>query len=153
MTTAVNNRITFWGILHGLAGLGMILCAIVLACTGFAPMVTGQRLWGYALMLHATVAPVFVTCLAYVALSGAQGRTWQGGSSWWAGLGTVCFWLMLLVSLPLILSMVLSMFPWFGTHGQEVLFDVHRISAMVWIGSAGVGCVTRSLGRALNRGR
>ena len=154
MLKVINHtKPTLWGVLHSLASLGMILCAIILACTGFAPMITGQHMWGYALILHAACAPVFVTCLAYVALSGAQGRTWQGGASLLTGLGVICFWLMLLVSLPLILSMVLSMFPWCGTHGQEVLFEIHRISAMIWIASAGVGCVTQGLGKTLNRGR
>ena len=44
----------------------------------------------------------------------------------------VAFWLIIFLALPLILSIVLSMFPLFGTHGQELLLNVHRYTALVF---------------------
>ena len=47
-----------------------------------------------------------------------------------------CFWMEVILALPLILSIVLSMLPLFGTHGQEVLFHMHRCCALAfaWVG-------------------
>ena len=51
-----------------------------------------------------------------------------------SGLGQkVAFWLIIFLALPLILSIVLSMFPLFGTHGQELLLSVHRYTALVFV--------------------
>ena len=47
------------------------------------------------------------------------------------GIGAkVGFWLLAVLSLPVTLTMVLSMLPLFGTHGQEMLFLLHRWSAL-----------------------
>jgi len=42
------------------------------------------------------------------------------------------FWLLAVLALPLILSIILSMFPLFGTHWQEILMDIHRWTALVF---------------------
>jgi len=44
----------------------------------------------------------------------------------------ICFWLIVVLALPLILSIILSMFPLFGTHWQELLADTHRYSALLF---------------------
>ncbi|MFQ6035288.1 MAG: cytochrome b/b6 domain-containing protein [Sedimentisphaerales bacterium] len=43
----------------------------------------------------------------------------------------VAFWIIVFLALPLILSPVLSMFPFFGTHGQELLAQLHRYTALL----------------------
>ena len=49
------------------------------------------------------------------------------------GLGQkITFWLLVVLALPLILSMVSSMFPLFGTHWQELLLELHRYSALLF---------------------
>ena len=44
----------------------------------------------------------------------------------------IAFWLIIFLALPLILSIVLSMFPYFGTHWQELLLSIHRYTALVF---------------------
>lgn len=44
----------------------------------------------------------------------------------------ITFWLIIFLALPLILSIVLSMFPLFGTRGQELLLSMHRYTALVF---------------------
>ena len=44
----------------------------------------------------------------------------------------ITFWLLVVLALPLILSMVSSMFTLFGTHWQELLLEVHRYSALLF---------------------
>jgi len=44
----------------------------------------------------------------------------------------ITFWLLVVLALPLILSMVSSMFSLFGTHWQELLLEVHRYSALLF---------------------
>jgi len=46
-------------------------------------------------------------------------------------LQRICFWLIVVLALPVILSIVLSMFALFGTKGQEFLLDTHRYSALL----------------------
>jgi|FrelakmetLWP11LW_1041352.scaffolds.fasta_scaffold33428_1 hypothetical protein len=128
-----------------------LLCFLVLGLTGFLPLLLGGRLGGYWLMLHATVAPVFIACIAFVVVSGAQQyqfckqdsnqfidlwktRKTQGACCLtdFSGASKVGFWLLAALSLPVALSMAISMTPLFGTRGQEFLFDVHRWSALAF---------------------
>lgn len=136
-----------------------LLCFAVLAITGFYPiLVRGEHISGYLLMIHATFAPIFAICLAILAVmwSGHCGFT---ANDWpWFGklvqrltfmksttqeLKTECclgqkitFWLIIFLALPLILSIVLSMFPYFGTYWQELLLSIHRYTALVFASTA-----------------
>ena len=122
----------------------------VLFLSGFGPVVSGGRLHGYLLMLHATFAPVFLACAMVVVVGGAaqycfnskdgelllQPSEYKGGL---AGILTdtgiaakACFWILAVMTLPLTLSMVFSMFPIFGTEMQEFLFEAHRWSALIF---------------------
>jgi len=101
-----------------------LLSFLILLVTGFAPLVTGVHLQGYGLMTHAIFAPVFISCLAILAV-----MFWPSNTD----IGTkVLFWFLLLMSLPLTLSMVLSMFPLFDTDGQVTLLQLHRICTVVF---------------------
>jgi len=144
------------GILRILVYLLALLCFVVLAVTGFYPtLVLGEHISGYLVMVHATFAPIFAVCLAVLAVMWA-GRCRFVYSDWpWferfvqrvtsvkssseeapsksSGLGQkMAFWLIILLALPLILSIVLSMFPLFGTHWQELLLSMHRYTALVF---------------------
>jgi len=133
-----------------------LVCFVVLALTGFYPvLVLGEHISGYLVMLHATFAPVFAICLAVLAVMWAgncrftagdwpwferlvqritaaksAGKTTQGKSS--AFGQKITFWLIIFLALPLALSIVLSMFPLFGTHWQELLLGLHRYTAYVF---------------------
>ena len=134
-----------------------LICGGVLAATGFYPVcVHGEHVSGYPVMLHATCAPVFAACMAALAVMWA-GRCcfedndctvtrklvqWltgnkssdQTGACASSGVGQkVFFWLLVVLSLPLILSIVLSMLPLLGTHWQETLLSVHRYVAAAFV--------------------
>jgi cytochrome b subunit of formate dehydrogenase len=144
------------GVLRILVYLLALLCFVVLAVTGFYPtLVLGEHISGYLVMVHATFAPIFAVCLAVLAVMWAS-RCRFVYSDWpWferfvqrvtsvkssseeapsksSGLGQkMAFWLIIFLTLPLILSIVLSMFPLFGTHWQELLLGMHRYTALVF---------------------
>jgi len=50
--------------------------------------------------------------------------------------GTIWLWLLLVSGILLILSVLLAMFPIFGTHGQHLCIVIHRIAAIVSIAAA-----------------
>ena len=129
--------------------LGLLSFAL-LAITGFGSLFFGYRLEGYLLMVHATFAPVFIGCLAVVAILSAgkyafSPKDTQMLSSrcpetnvkgcWLtdSGIGARAgFWALLVLSLPVTLTMVLSMLPLFGTKGQAFLFETHRWCALTF---------------------
>ena len=132
-----------------------LLCFVVLAITGFYPtLVSGEHISGYLLMIHATFAPIFAITLAILAVMWSGHYCFTGNDWPWfqklvqrvtlaestkkevkneSCLGQrITFWLILFLALPLILSIVLSMFPYFGTYWQELLLSVHRYTALVF---------------------
>jgi cytochrome b subunit of formate dehydrogenase len=151
-------------ILRGLVYLVAVVCGAVLAITGFYPvLIKGEHISGYLMMLHATCAPVFAACMAALAVMWA-GRcrferldcpltvrlvSWLGGKETGdevacgsSGVGQkALFWLLIVLSLPLILSIVLSMFPLFGTHYQNLFLGIHRYVAAVFVLAAALHMV------------
>jgi cytochrome b subunit of formate dehydrogenase len=129
---------------------------VVLAITGFYPtLILGEHITGCLLMVHATFAPVLAVCLAVLAVLWARYCRFTGGD--WprferiiqrltlsnspggdiaakgSGIGQkIAFWLVIILALPLILSIILSMYPFFGTHWQEILLGMHRYTALVF---------------------
>lgn len=135
-----------------LAFLFGLLSFSVLLFTGFGPLLFGLRLHGYLLMIHATFAPVFIACVAFIAVTSAEqyafnekdleqipcpgckpAKLTAGCCLTDTGLGAkLGFWILLVMSLPVTLSMVLSMLPLFGPQGQDFLFQAHRWSALIF---------------------
>ncbi|MBN1806907.1 MAG: hypothetical protein JW837_16790 [Sedimentisphaerales bacterium] len=153
---STSEKFSLVGKLSILVYLAALFCFIVLAITGFYPtLILGEHITGYLIMVHATFAPVFAVCLAVLAVMWARRWRFTGGD-WpllerivrWATLTNnpgsniprksyelgrkVSFWLIIFLALPLILSIVLSMFPLFGTHWQELLLSMHRYTALVF---------------------
>ena len=133
-----------------------LLCVVVQSITGFIPVLMGKHISGYPVMIHATLAPVLSVCLAVLAVLWAgRCRFTRGDWPWFERLvqrvtaaetsagqpGCKCsalaqkvtFWLIVFLALPLILSIIVSMFPLFGTHGQKYLLGLHRNIAMVFV--------------------
>jgi cytochrome b subunit of formate dehydrogenase len=143
-------------ILRMLVYLLALVCFVVLALTGFYPvLILGEHISGYLVMLHATFAPVFAICVAVLAVLWASNCCFTAGDWPWferivqritsvkgagkatqsksSGLGQkITFWLLIFLALPLALSIVLSMFHIFGTHWQELLLRLHRDTAYVF---------------------
>ena len=120
---------------------------IVLFITGFVGrLFFGELMTGYTLMLHVGLAPIFVVCLGFIVVTwGHQcllndtdrqrlasllclNKPDSGGTP---DLGwKLTFWLAMFLAVPASLSMVLGMFPIFGTHGQETLLCLHQYSSL-----------------------
>jgi len=120
---------------------------IVLFITGFVGrLFFGELMTGYTLMLHVGLAPVFVVCLGFIVITwGHQcllndtdrqrlasllclNKPDSGGTP---DLGwKLTFWLAMFLAVPASLSMVLGMFPIFGTHGQELLMGLHQYTSL-----------------------
>jgi cytochrome b subunit of formate dehydrogenase len=154
----IEQRASLLGALKKLCYLVSVLCFLVLAITGFYPLlVCGEHISGYPMMIHATFAPIFAICLAIIGLTWAgQFRFQRGDCPWLQGLlrratnlhipaeaaeapckctattQKITFWAIVVLALPLILSIVLSMLPLFGTHWQEVAMAAHRWTAVVF---------------------
>ena len=140
------------GYFQKLAFLFGLFTFSVLLFTGFGPLLSGLRLQGYLLMIHATFAPFFIASVAFIAVTGAEQYAFNEKDieqipcpfrkfpnrveGCWltdTGLGAkVGFWTLLVMSLPVTLSMVLSMLPLFGPKGQDFLFQAHRWSALIF---------------------
>jgi hypothetical protein len=124
--------------------------ALILAVTAFAPVLfLGEHVSGVLLVIHVTVAPVFSVALAILALLWAHRLRFRAGD-WRVPQKLIRgkmpeqsplvrfmikggFWLVLFCALPLLLSIILSMYPWFGTEGQECLRQTHGYSALMLI--------------------
>jgi cytochrome b subunit of formate dehydrogenase len=148
----LRRDLTWIGRLVRLAFLLALLSFAVLLLTGFGPPLLGGQLTGWLLMLHVTFAPVLIVCMAFLVLVRAHRMAFDGGdlqtlrrlpSRRSCGgrscpltdepLGSkCCFWLLAGLSLPVALSAILSMFPFFGTEGQAFLHQLHRWSALLF---------------------
>jgi cytochrome b subunit of formate dehydrogenase len=130
-----------------LACMLAIASLLLLFVSGFAErMLFGEQIHGYTLMLHVGLAPVFVICAGVIAVAwGHQCRLNEDdrhslakllclkktASADTADLGwKLTFWLAIFLVVPVSLSMVLSMFPIFGTHGQEWLMSLHQYTSL-----------------------
>ncbi|MHC4618784.1 MAG: hypothetical protein ACYTEQ_13655 [Planctomycetota bacterium] len=146
------QKLSLLGKLKKLVYLLAMLCTVVLAVTGFYPvLILGEHISGYLLMIHVTAGGVFAFCLVILALTWAHSFRFNENDWPWLTslvrrelqtntllpktpdlLRKICFWLLIIVALPLMLSVVLSMFPLFGTAGQNLLADTHRYSTLAF---------------------
>jgi len=142
------------GRLKKLVYLVTLFAFAVLFITGFVQrLILGVPLHGYTLMLHATFAPVFMVCSAISVFGYAQQCRftsedwdwimkvvtfkWSASECRGCELGRkASFWGASALILPVALSMIASMYPIFGTHMQEVLFELHRYGAVLLTGFA-----------------
>jgi len=146
----VEQKWSLVGVLRKLLFLLAILCFIVLVVTGFAPIIfTGKSITRWWLMIHATFAPIFAACLAALAVLWADKNRLDKNYWPWLNLALkrqpksitppekyelclkISFWVILLLSLPMILSAILGTFPFFNTYWQGVLLQIHRYSTLL----------------------
>ncbi len=152
----LEKKLSLMEVLRKLVYLLALLCFVVLALNGFyAALVLGKSISGYWIMLQTTAGGVFAVCLAVLAVMWARNcRFNQSDWPWFGrivqrvtlvkstgeetqrkspGLGQkITFWLIIILALPLILSMILSMYTLFGTYWQELLLGIHRYTALVF---------------------
>ena len=129
-----------------------VVCLMVMSFTAFSGRLAADKLMtGYVLMIHVGTAPVFILCLLFLIVSwGYQCRLtdaeWEEflerlqfkttDSNGSMLLIKLTFWLTMLLSVPVSLSMLASMFTFFGTHSQEVLFNIHQYTSLALLSSA-----------------
>lgn len=114
------------GAIGKLAYLAMFIGVLILGITGIGSFVTGRvPMTGLVLMAHVGSSGLFSVGLAVVAL------TWTPSISRRGPVNSFFYWLLMVTGLGVILSGVLPMIPWLGTHGQHLLYLVHRYDAMV----------------------
>jgi len=151
----VEQKLSLLGVFKKLVYLLALLCFCVLAVNGFyAAVVLGKPVSGYWIMLQTTAGGVFAVCVAILAVMWACHHRFNQND--WPGLQRILkriirlktannipagksrlgqkitFWLIVVLALPLILSMVSSMFTLFGTYWQELLLELHRYSALLF---------------------
>ncbi|MFA6563911.1 MAG: hypothetical protein WCV00_18565 [Verrucomicrobiia bacterium] len=117
-------------VLDKLLTLVMGLSLAVLALTGFYAVLLGHELTGYLLVCHTGTGGAFAGSLALLAVLRAEAES------------CCCkclFWTLLIGGMGVVLTAVVMMQPWFGTHGQEVLVELHRYSSLLAV-VGGLGC-------------
>ena len=146
----VEQKWNFVGAVRKLVFLLALLCFVVLLVTGFVPMFfLGKAISGWWLLAHVAAAPVFAVCLAVLAVLWADRNRLD--KNYWQWLNSIlnrqpkiavapekhelkiriCFWVILLLSLPVIGSETLCMFNLFGPSGQGVLLQLHRYCTLL----------------------
>jgi cytochrome b subunit of formate dehydrogenase len=162
----LEQKLNIIGILRKLVYLLALICFLVLLVTGFVPpLILGESISGYWLMIHTTAAGVFAVCLAVLAVMWAHNCRFEKSDWPWLQkilrrepataasqkyqlLQKITFWLIVFLALPVILSIVSSMFAFFGTDGQEFLLSTHRYSALAFALIAIVHTYLMALSRA-----
>ncbi len=110
--------------------IAMIAALMVLAITGFGfgwPI--SYPLNGFPLLSHVGFGALYAIALTAWALLRAR----SGGNVW--------FWLLVVCGMVAILSILVSMFPILGTHGQHVAIVIHRVAAVLSMVAAAMGCL------------
>ena len=125
----------------------VFLCVNLLALTGFITVIIlGKPISTYLLLIHVSLAPVFAICLAIAALVWAPKNSFNK-KDWetFCNLKSskkemrielwqkICFWLIIILTLPIILSILLSMYPLFGSDIQHSLLTTHRYSTLSFV--------------------
>jgi cytochrome b subunit of formate dehydrogenase len=152
----LEQKLSVVGVLKKLIYLLALLCFAILVITGFYQrLILDEPISGYLMIVHATFAPIFAICLAALAVSWASSHSFN--KSDWPWLRDLLrrvislkipvsesiepssqlfektgFWLIVFLALPLILSIIVSMFSIFGTAGQNFLLAAHRWTALVF---------------------
>lgn len=153
----IEQKSSVLGILKKLVYLLAVVCFLVLAITGFYPvLVHGRHISGFGMMVHATFAPIFALCMALLAITWAGGNRFTIEDCPWVSrllrrvtrlhiatddrpcrcaltLCKAAFWLLLVLTLPLVLSIVISMFHLLGTDWQRTTLAIHRWVGMVFV--------------------
>ena len=126
------------------------LSFIFLGLTGILPVVIlNAHISGILLIIHVTIAPLFVIALTITAL--VLSHSYQFDNRDWQLLRMFIsrdkqdhfnyhlqtylikayFWIFLLFSVPASLSIIVSMFPFIGTDGQTLMLTTHQYSTLV----------------------
>ena len=139
-----------------------VLIFLVLMLSSFIyVLIFGSDLSGFLLLVHVTAAPLFVLSLTvsvvlrahdmqfsasdiehlYRIIPGKNNRRDLKKSALFSQ--KVYFWLFTIFAIPAIISILLSMYPLFGTSGQIMLLNVHKFSVLVLVIIFGLYLLTK----------
>jgi hypothetical protein len=113
-----------------------LLAVLLQAISSFGMIIVGQRMHGWMLVLHMSVAGLFAVTLTVLAVLWAEQASFERAPAvprsarFYAG-EKVAFWLTLIAGTSTILSAMLGMMTWFGSEGQITLLRIHRYSALL----------------------
>jgi len=145
------EKIRRYNLWERLVHLALMLSFLVLAVTGFIAAFLGERLTGYLLVIHVTVAPVFAVALAAMMLTwagdcGFAGYDWEwlkrGGGYFGGGAPPagrfdagekLVLWWSAVLGLVNVLTMTLSMMPIFDQYWLTLMYEFHRYSALLLV--------------------
>jgi len=131
--------------------LATLASVVLLALTGFLPVIIlGEAVSNLALILHLLLAPFFAIGITALALFWAERHSFNNndlerlrtghreeesnGSQYDPNVWQkFCFWLSVLLAVPLIGSTILMMYPFYGTSGQEWLLHVHGYTGLMML--------------------
>lgn len=126
--------------------LSTLLLFILMFLSAYIPIILGSSLTGLFLLVHVTIAPLFSVFLAVLivltahsngfnktdfvnSVNDSKNRFNTGFNL--SGYSKFTFWLIVLFSIPTMVSIILGMFPLFGTEGQIYLLNLHRYSTLI----------------------
>ncbi|MBD3385678.1 hypothetical protein GF407_12235 [candidate division KSB1 bacterium] len=117
------------------------ICMLLLGLSGFIPSVLfGVPMSGYLIILHVAIAPVFALIVTVMAVIWPYKYLFEDselkrrkGKSRYVVLKKMLYWLLLGLTIPVISSILLSMFKYFGTDGQHLLLNIHRYSTLALV--------------------
>lgn len=133
----------WWEALIYLGTLGIIAC---LGFTAFAAVLRLGAIGGWWLFAHMCGAGALVAALPVLALMWADSNRLQIGPAGsgpaepvqFLAIAKVAYWTILASGLVVSGTMIVSMLPWLGTPGQQLMLDVHRYAGLVCVVAAGV---------------
>jgi nitrate/TMAO reductase-like tetraheme cytochrome c subunit len=126
--------------------IGLLACSASLV-SGYPALISGERLTGYWLMIHAGSAPVFAAGAVLVTLYWADRNRFgpfdwnrvrrpfgtsasRVANSYIVVLRKLSFWIAAMASIPVVVSATLALFPLLASIQQLDLFRIHRYA--VW---------------------
>ncbi len=128
-----------------------VICVVLLTLTGFMPyFITGGPVSGFLLMLHVSLSPVFAISMTLISLLWAHEQIFNTSDQQWLynnifgkkdkdvlshyqPVLKLCFWLLVFLTPFIMGSIIFSMYPVFGTGGQESLLTLHFSSALLFL--------------------
>jgi cytochrome b subunit of formate dehydrogenase len=133
-----------------LATLG---CVLVLAITGFLPVIIlGDHISDFALTLHMILAPLFAIGMVALAVFWAHRHRFNAND--WRQLlrreksavpqanpdvwQKICFWSGALLAVPILVSIILIMYPLLGTGAQASLLHWHGYAGLLLLAVVGL---------------
>jgi cytochrome b561 len=132
---------------HLLYGTTLVLF-VILAVTGFLQvLLLGEHLSGVLLVVHVTAAPLFALAVAGIAVLWSEKHVF-GAEDWYIvtevfrtrriGVREVLplvlkklYWAILFLFVPLVGTVILEVFPIFGTEGEEFLISLHGYTGLL----------------------